>query len=309
MLSAWVALPDMPTPRAAAGTSVLGDFIVVAGGFQDNPPPEDDDKVVDAVELFDTKSCRWQTRAPLPVPMMAPGLAVVGKTLYAAGGQVTARGEHTAQTWAYDADKDAWSRRSPMPAAAGGAAVAVGRRLLFFAGNDEKGRSGRVFAYEPRKDAWSELSPRPSRAPIRGSAVAAVGDKVYVLAGVGAGSCSGTLEVYDAGNDSWSDTGWPGPSRCWRSLAAAEGKLYVLGGTNDNGETKYDAVLRYDPFSGALKELPSLPEALQDGAAAVVGRALYSLGGWNWTPKSVAALLALDGSKPRCRRPDVAGLR
>ena len=63
------------------------------------------------------------------------------------------------------------------------------------------------------------------------------------------------------------------------SAAALGGKLYVIGGTTDDGETTLDQVEVYDPKADSWQPLPSMPTARHFLAAVAVKGKVYTIGG------------------------------
>ena len=78
----WVDIfPPMPTPRCLAACVIAKSRLVVAGGDQDRCAGG-----LETVEVMDTETKEWSTASPLPRKCSALSAAVVGDTLYLAGG-------------------------------------------------------------------------------------------------------------------------------------------------------------------------------------------------------------------------------
>lgn len=295
-LAAWISLPDMPTPRSAAGVAVWDGKIAAAGGMQDGPADELD-RAVDAFEAYDPAAGAWRKLPPLPKAVESPGLAAAGGTLYAVGGHVYP-GRFTADVFAFDAKKAAWVRRAPLPRAASGAAAAWNGRIIFISA-----QSTDVFAYDPSSDRWERRASRPSQGFHRGSAAAQLGGLIYLAVGARPGVCVNELQVYDPAADLWSNLS-PAPpaARCWGALAAAGGRLYLMGGSTTSGE-KLSSVERYIPAQKRWEHWATLPEPRQDIGAALLNGTLYAVGGWDGTPTSASLAAAVDGPSSAASEP------
>lgn len=129
--------------------------------------------------------------------------------------------------------------------------------------------------------------------PVTSFGAAIVGDALYLYGGH-TGSAhsyskeeqSNELSHLNLQTGEWS-TVIDGPHLQGLALVAHGEKLYRIGGftaLNAEGEDhdlkSQDAVACFDPGSDSWKELPPLPEARSSHDAAVVGDAIYVVGGW-----------------------------
>ncbi|MGH9935844.1 MAG: Kelch repeat-containing protein [Blastocatellia bacterium] len=111
--------------------------------------------------------------------------------------------------------------------------------------------------------------------------VAEVGGKIYVLGGYPPSRVTvNTAQVYDPATNDWSLAA-PMPAAVNHSMpAVVNGKLYVIGGQSDSGNTSFvDTVFEYDPATGSWRARAPLPIARSSGAAAVVDGKIYVAGG------------------------------
>ena len=88
------------------------------------------------------------------------------------------------------------------------------------------------------------------------------------------------LEVLDLETQTWS-VAKPSPSgrRAGVTLAAALGKVYIIGGNDMRGGGLFDAVDAYDPATGEWEEGPRFPYGLQGPNAIGVDDRIYVFGG------------------------------
>ena len=69
--------------------------------------------------------------------------------------------------------------------------------------------------------------------------------------------------------------------RCLHGAAALGGKLYVMGGWDEDTDTSLAQVEVYDPRADGWQPLPSMPTARNNLAAMAVAGKIYAIGGAN----------------------------
>jgi N-acetylneuraminic acid mutarotase len=113
-------------------------------------------------------------------------------------------------------------------------------------------------------------------------AVAQLGTKIYVFGGYPSSRVTvTTVQVYDSATDTWQFT-TPLPIPLNHSMAAAaNGKIYVIGGqTNaDSSGSFVNSVFEFDPSTTNWLPKAAMPTARSAGAIAVIGNLLYVAGG------------------------------
>ena len=130
--------------------------------------------------------------------------------------------------------------------------------------------------------------------PVTSFGAALVGDMLYVYGGhTGAlDSYSNTEQRRTLSRLNLKTRGWEdvldGPPLQGLALVAHDGKLYRIGGfTAKNAEGddhdlwSQDVVTVFDPAAPSWSELPPLPEPRSSFDAAVMGDAIYVVGGWS----------------------------
>lgn len=129
--------------------------------------------------------------------------------------------------------------------------------------------------------------------PVTSFGAAVVKDSLYMYGGHTGSAHSYSKEEQgnqlirlDLQSGKWS-TLVEGPPLQGLALVTHGGKLYRIGGfTAENAEgeehklVSQSAVAMFDPAKGAWEDLPSLPEPRSSHDAAVVGDAIYVVGGW-----------------------------
>jgi N-acetylneuraminic acid mutarotase len=122
--------------------------------------------------------------------------------------------------------------------------------------------------------SWSTLAPVP--APTEGMQVGQIGNQIIAAYGYSAGDTNLT-RIYDIDADSWSlGSPAPLPTRSEGAAATHGGELYVVGGRSAGPLADLD---RYTRATDTWVSLANMPTARRGLATAVVGNALYAIGG------------------------------
>ncbi|QDT05492.1 N-acetylneuraminate epimerase precursor [Rubripirellula lacrimiformis] len=225
--------------------------------------------------------------AELPEELTSFGAAIAGNRLFVYGGHTGdahsySTEEQSNRLWSLDlsqGDSAKWQELASGPRLQGLALVAHGDRVVriggFSAVNDlgddhELHSQTSVASYDPATNQWSDLASLPE--PRSSLDAAVIGDKVYVFGGWKLDGDSDTSEwlqtayCLDLSNPSakWQATAQPPFKRRATSVAAFDGKLYVIGGMRPEGgpTTRVDI---YDPKSDSWSDGPSIPGAGMSG--------------------------------------------
>ncbi|XP_055329983.1 kelch-like protein 3 [Paramacrobiotus metropolitanus] len=201
---------------------------------------------------------QWGRRAEAQISRLAAGLAALNGRMYAAGGY-GAGDSPLASVEMYDPGSDAWSAVAALPVGlARLALVACGGRLYAFGGerNNARDASNWALAYDPAANAWSRLADMPTA---RSRCVACVGPGglIYVIGGyrwtglaqqmIGNRGMGRRVEAYDPVSNQWLRKGDLVMPRSEPASVSLDGKLYVLGGSDDeNGNGCLDSIEVYD---------------------------------------------------------------
>jgi N-acetylneuraminic acid mutarotase len=104
--NSWIAGPNMRTARAGHGATVIGEYIVVAGGEQIGVIPE---LLVNTVEVYHPRSNSWLREIEMPVALHGVPIASVDGVLFVLGGSSKAGGVvNNGVVWA-------WRMPNPFP--------------------------------------------------------------------------------------------------------------------------------------------------------------------------------------------------
>ena len=234
---------------------------------------------------------------PIPQTVTSFGAAIAGDSLYLYGGHSGRAHEYYAEAqgktlWRLDLSRpEAWESLGDGPGLQGLAMVAHDGKLYRIGGFTAKNSDGEkedlwsqagVASFDPATDEWKELPPLPE--PRSSFDAAVLGDKIYVVGGwTMRGDTDAqwlqTAHVLDLGQEplAW-DSLPPAPfERRALSVAAHDGKIYVLGGMQRVGgpTTRVDI---FDPETRAWSRGPGLQGGAMDGfgsSAFAVGNQLF----------------------------------
>lgn len=220
----------------------------------------------------------------LPRGITSFGAAVSGDWLYVYGGHFGAAHSYSADEQSGEflrlnlAQPAGWEQLPGGPKLTGLTLVAHGGKLYRiggFAALNKEGEDDRLVSqadvarFDPQTQQWESLPPLPAG---RSSVDAAViGDTLYVAGGWNL-HADAEPQWHDtalkldlaAANPQWQTIAPPGFQRRAVSLAAWDGKLYVIGGMQPTGgPTTRTAV--YDPATDAWSEGPELRGSAMDG--------------------------------------------
>ena len=132
---------------------------------------------------------------------------------------------------------------------------------------------------------WSYVAPMDvSRAHLK---LAALGGKLYAVGGFDGANwppiTRKTAEVYDPVDNSWNSIASMDVSRAMCGVAALGGKLYAVGGwNNDGGGSNYLQTAEvYDPSENSWNPIASMDVSRGSLGVAALGGKLYAVGGYN----------------------------
>jgi N-acetylneuraminic acid mutarotase len=247
--------------------------VFVIGGFGPGAEP------VATVEAYDPATDRWEPRAPLPASVHHAAAATVGDRLFVVGGYGGGRVQWEAQPTVleYDAGRDRWDVRAPLPTPRGGLAVAVLGGRLHAVGGSAGGPTAAHEIYDPAADRWTTAYPMPT-ARDHLAAVAFQG-RLWAVGGRRSflGEQYATVEIYDPTTDRWSD-GIPLPAgRGGLAAAALPDRVLVFGG--EAPLRIFAAAEMYETARTRWISLAPLPTPRHGPGAVVVDGRVWTVGG------------------------------
>ena len=266
--TAWQQGPAMPRRALDPGVVVLGQQIIVAGGFDTGA--SEGLHVTTRVEAFDLASETWGRLPDAPVAWTNSNLAVIGPTLYLAGGLDGAQAEAQGDGYLLDPFDQAWKPIAAMPAGdargAAGVASAPGR-LYLLGGASSTQVLDSCLEYNITADAWSTLPPLPvARAH---PAAMRMTDGTLIVAGGFA-----SLDTSEPLDDVWALPPPGAVPREWRARTPMQskpelearggcaygvvlGELVCAGGAA--GPAARNTVGSYDPYTDVWTVRESMP--------------------------------------------------
>jgi len=224
----------------------------------------------------------WMTKPPMQTARCQTTAVELNGKVYAIGGATNVcnqdNSSRTSSVEVFDPVTESWSTVTPMPTARNELAAAVVDGKIYVIGGVSAG--DKVEIYDPVTDTWSTAAPMPTKRIAMGAT--AVNGKIYVVGGCAEGSpdpCDGlaTLEIYDPATDTWT-TGAPmSTGRDGLGVAALDGKIYAVGGSDGNTPIASGEV--YDPATNSWTPIASMPTARTQLRLAAVNGLLYAIGG------------------------------
>jgi N-acetylneuraminic acid mutarotase len=233
----------------------------------------------------------WAFRANMPTARVDTGVAAANGRIYVIGGYHFGLGGALAMTEEYDPATNTWASRAPMPTARSGlrlVAAANGKLYAIGGTGNTHNHYAAVEEYDPATNTWATKAPMPTARGLLGAARSSNG-KIYAIGGytVTSPCCVNTaaVEEYDPATNTWA-TKAPMPTvrTSLIVLAAANGRIYAIGGTTDLA-VPMSTVEEYDPVTNTWATKAPMPTARWDlaGATGTNGR-LYTMGGASAVP-------------------------
>jgi hypothetical protein len=233
---AWTACRRLDDPHlAGASVAALDGKLHVVGGH------DRDGNASARHRCYDPAADEWRELVPLATPRAHMATAVVGGSLFAAGGSPTSAHHPLDVMESYRPGDDAWTMRTPVPhricAAAAGAS---GGRLYLFGGivthlfGLERQATAEVHAYAPGADRWTEAPPLATARS--GALVAHADDRLHVVGGNG-GDGIAPVEAFAPSSGTWLEAPQPIRPRTHGAVVTLQGTIYLLGGLAADGPT------------------------------------------------------------------------
>jgi YVTN family beta-propeller protein len=179
------------------------------------------------------------------------------------------------------------------------AAVPLRGAVYFFGGGDGVAQHDEIQRVAPGRATTVAHLPAPSS----DQAAAALGGTAYVVGGFTGTRWLDTIVAWKPGSTARVVGHLPTPLR-YAAVAAADGVVVVAGGSTPAG-TASTAVLAFDPATGRVRRIGTLPAPTTHAAAAALDGRVYVIGGRGTTVGTPSdRIVAVD---PRSRRISSAG--
>jgi hypothetical protein len=212
------------------------------------------------------------TLRPLPAPVQRAVAVANGATIMIAGG-LDAGGTSTNGVFRLDPQTGGLHSLGTVPQPFHDAAAALigGRLIIFGGGASASSSSVQAFDLATRRGTVVAHLPRPLSDLVAGT----IGNTVYLVGGYD--GTSPRREIY-ATTDGlhFRVAGLLPTGLRYPAVAAVGGRLVVAGGTGAAGPA--DSVYVFDPASGRVQTIGSLPHAVAHAAAVTLGSDVYLMG-------------------------------
>jgi hypothetical protein len=276
----------MPRPALDPGVALFGQEVVVVGGVDSGAA-----SITSRIDAFDVASEIWHLLPEAPVAWTSSNVAVVGATLYLAGGLEGAARTARGETYELDPIDHRWYGLASIAPGdeRGGAGVAAGPGRIYLIGGSS---STEVLAswleYDVTADRWTRMSPDLPVARTR-PAVMRRADGTLIVAG-GFASLDGSQPLGDV----WVLPPSGSASRVWQARmpmrppadpdlhggcasGAVLGQLVCAGGRA--GVAARGVVDSYEPYLDEWTVRESMPVARSSTQGAASGGRLFIPGG------------------------------
>ena len=176
-------------------------------------------------------------------------------------------------------------------------AATLGGRVYLFGGG-QFSTYDHILAFDPASGTVSAVGTLPR--PASDVAVAGDGRTAYVVGGYDGTNSLDTILSYSPGRAPRVAGHLPVALR-YAAVAVAGGGLIIAGGSTPSG-TASDAVYRFDPATGQVRQIGRLAQALTHAGAAVLHGFVYLIGGRGASTSSqTTAIWAINPTTGRIR--------
>jgi len=233
---AEVATSQPLVPRRYASASLVGDTLVVVGGY--GP-----DGLSHQVERIDVSTGAVTLGAPLPERRYFHGAAVLGDTVWLAGGHATMGGGLLRTVLGYEPATDTWRSGPYLEEARDVELVAHGDTLYAMGGygGDAEPASRRVEAWSPPTGTWTARTELPAAtsaatAVVLGDAILSFGDY----------EAHGRVLHYDVPTERWAEPTVAYTPRRHATASVVGDRIVVFGGNVATSGSWSDTVEVYE---------------------------------------------------------------
>ncbi len=251
----WEALPGGTALLGASMTTHAGLIYRIGGMEARNAKGEKNDlRSTSEVARFDPAAQRWETFPPLPEPRSSHDTAVLGDTLFVAGGWKLTGGRtgewhRTLLTFDLRAPEKGWQSQPQPFARRALAVVAHNQRVWFLGGMDEHDEPSRaVDWFDPKTGEWGK-GPELPDSTMAGFGMAACNANGKLLAS----PLSGKVHLLSTDLQRWEDlTTLARPRFFHRLLPMPDGNVLAVGGSS-----RKEQILEPEMVSLVPKEQPA----------------------------------------------------
>ncbi|MBN3322489.1 KLH22 protein, partial [Atractosteus spatula] len=213
--------------------------------------------------------------------MSNQGIAVLNNFVYLIGGDNNTGGFRAeTRCWRYDPCHDSWVSIQPLQQQhADHCVCVVGGYLYAIGGRDYRDELKAVERYDPHSNTWEYVA--PLRHEVYAHAGAVLDGKMYIGCGRRGPAYLKETWCYDPGANQWESRADSPLGRAWHGMAAANGRVYVIGGSNDDRGYRRDVlkVACYNPETDNWSTVSPLPSGHGEPGVVVLDSRIYVVGG------------------------------
>jgi N-acetylneuraminic acid mutarotase len=286
----WTEKAKIPSERINSSISTVNGKIYVIGGYDDNG-------LISEVDEYSPTTDTWAKKANILTQRTGLSTCVVNGKIYAIGGEKLAGGA-LSTVEEYNPVTNKWTKKADMLATGTALSTCVVNGKIYIVGRTNiqpavGGGQTTVEEYNPDNDTWKQKADIPT--PMNNPFVTVIDAKIYVIGeswnrAAGGGIVQGgnvqTVMQYDPAIDTWTQKADIPTQQNNSSIAVADGKIYVIGGSGDlagvGGPAQagnVQTVEQYDPTTDIWTQKTDIPTQRSNSSVAVVNGKIYVIGG------------------------------
>jgi Kelch motif len=218
----------------------------------------------------------------LPAPLRDPAGAVLGAGRFVLLGGLDAADSSSAGIEL--ADLHRVLRASSLPVAQHDAQGAQLAGLVYVFGGGSSSELDHIVSFDPARGVVRTVGNLPRAES--DVAVSAVDGTAYVVGGYDGTNWLDTIVAWRPGSAPRVVAHLPVGLR-YVATSAVDGRILIIGGSTPNGAS--NAVYRFDPSTGRVRQIGLLPQPITHAGAATLGSSVYLVGGRGDSPGSQTA--------------------
>ncbi|MEM9088846.1 MAG: kelch repeat-containing protein [Cyanobacteria bacterium P01_F01_bin.53] len=235
----------------------------------------------------------WQTKSPLPTPVLESMAAVLNGELYVFGG-FTLKWQAVTDAYKYNLQADQWVALSPMPTPVTHVNSAIDHAKIWiaggFVGNHPGAVTDEVWCYNTVADQWTACTPLPEKRA--GGGLAILNQELHYFGGFSEDRNTTHANHWVLpleGGTQWVETTPLPVPRGHVAAIVVQDKIYAMGGQigHDIDPVDYANNYCFDPTNNTWSELKRMPEPrshFEAGICAVENYILVTGGRNNQCP-------------------------
>ena len=245
----WRTLPQMSTPIAFFGATVIGKKIYVCGGYTGSAK-------LNLLEVFDCENNTWSKLAPMQNARDQFGITTLNGHIYVAGGGDNSNGR-LSSVLKYTPQTNTWMEIKAMNEGREDHELVTLNGVIYaIAGFETK----TVERYNPSTDEWIFVASTKHKHCYFGAT--SHQNKIYVLSNLG-------FEVFHPNSNNWQSLPKLNVGR-GTQLVSINNKLWAVGGEANNILKASKTVYEFDTANNSWHKLPDMNVARKHHRAVVV---------------------------------------